>query len=65
MLTRFNWCIYVALGIIGVQLVESIRRQAEPVRRAWGSIVYFWRQARTNGADDWRVLAAPQGFEPR
>jgi hypothetical protein len=48
MLTPPNYCIQVALSINRATCCFDTSHSRYPARRVWGSVVYFWRKARTN-----------------
>jgi hypothetical protein len=49
MLTPPNCCIQVALNINRVTCCFDTSHRRYSVPRVWGSVVYFWRTASTNG----------------
>jgi len=49
MLTPPNYCIQVALSINRATCCFDTSTSRYPARRGWGSVVYFWRTASTNG----------------
>src|ERR1019366_10176537 len=49
MLTPPNYCIQVALSINRATCCFDTSHSRYPAYRVWGSVVYFWRTASTNG----------------
>ena len=49
MLTPLRCCIQVALSINRATYCFDTSTSRYPARRGWGSVVYFWRTASTNG----------------
>jgi hypothetical protein len=66
MLTPPHCCIQVALGINRATCCFDTSHSRDPARRVWGSVVYFWRKASTNGnLSEHDSHNGPRGFVNR